>query len=220
MYDMSEHVRIARSCTEASLGYAEATANAYSEVMSSALGAMAEFARELNADQERAAKRRRSWFRTPEELESERSNAGAGDVRTALFSDEHRGHARTALRRPARRAASEPVWPGPFGGSFDPMKAWLDMMPLMTAAPAAWPGAFAMLACGVPRSVAWPMASANVAALDAVNRTAEVVNQTFPAYHGESGYASATLAAPHAAVALFLAAPIAANAFWPWVAAA
>ncbi|MDX2307846.1 MAG: hypothetical protein NW216_06395 [Hyphomicrobium sp.] len=226
MYDLSQQVRIAKNCTEASLGYAEAATQAYSEIVSTSLGALADFARDLNAEAARQERRRRSWFRVPEDIDHERSNSSAGTPRSAL-RNEHRTAARTALRQ-AERPVANPFAAGPWG-DVNPFKLWLDMMPMSAENAANWPGAYVLIACGLPRSVAWPMARANAAALEAATSTAAAMRQTFPAFHSESGYAAAALWSsnwPHPAkpAAMMAGVPTAADAFssvfWPWLRAA
>ena len=59
------------------------------------------------------------------------------------------------------------------------------------APPAAWPMAFMMMASGVPRSVAWPTAEANVAVMDAADAAAVSVRQVIPSYRSDGGHAVA-----------------------------
>lgn len=78
----------------------------------------------------------------------------------------------------------------PFAGANAAFAAWFNMFPY--AAPsAAWPMAFMMMASGVPRSVAWPTAEANVAAMDAADAAAVSVREAFASYRSDSGYAVA-----------------------------
>jgi len=70
--------------------------------------------------------------------------------------------------------AGEGPFPGFSGrarpGFIDPavmMGAWFDMD--FSRAPGAWPMAYGMMAAGIPKTVAWPMAEANLAAFDAFN---------------------------------------------------
>lgn len=92
-----------------------------------------------------------------------------------------------------------PQWPSaspmqfPFQApSANPYMAWFNMMPF--AAPqvgAAWPMAFMMIASGMPQSVAWPTAKANVAAMDAADIATASVHKAFASYRSEGGHASA-----------------------------
>lgn len=67
------------------------------------------------------------------------------------------------------------------------------MMAPWTLSPAAWPMAMMMVSSGVPRSVAWPAAEANLAAADAVMTTNTAVNQVFSSYRSDSGHAVAQI---------------------------
>jgi len=59
-------------------------------------------------------------------------------------------------------------WPGAtFANPTAMMGAWFDMD--FSRVPGSWPMAFCMMAAGVPKAVAWPMAEANLAAMDAFN---------------------------------------------------
>lgn len=68
----------------------------------------------------------------------------------------------------------------------NPMAAWLAMFPFSGQVPA-WPMAFVMMQSGVPRSVAWPTAEANVAVLDAADTARRSVQQTVDKFRRESG---------------------------------
>lgn len=72
----------------------------------------------------------------------------------------------------------------------NPFAAWLGMFPF-AANPAAWPMASMFMASGVPRSVAWPAAEANVAAMEAVDVAAVTVRKAFSSYRTDGGHASA-----------------------------
>ena len=72
----------------------------------------------------------------------------------------------------------------------NPFAAWLGMFPF-AANPAAWPMASMFMASGVPRSVAWPAAEANVAAMEAVDVATVTVRKAFSSYRTDGGHASA-----------------------------
>jgi hypothetical protein len=76
------------------------------------------------------------------------------------------------------------------GAAANPFTAWLGMFPF-AAAPAAWPMACMFMASGVPSSVAWPAAEANVAAMEAVDVATVTVRQAFSSYRTDGGHASA-----------------------------
>ncbi|MBX9926992.1 MAG: hypothetical protein K2Y05_11590, partial [Hyphomicrobiaceae bacterium] len=75
---------------------------------------------------------------------------------------------------------------------FDFFSAWASLVPLRGQA-TSWPVAMAMIDAGVPRSIAWPAAEANAAAVDAtVAATAVAVEpfqKVFASAHGASGFA-------------------------------
>jgi hypothetical protein len=89
----------------------------------------------------------------------------------------------------ARRAADNPyAWP--LAGANAAFSAWLGMCPAAAAAPpAAWPMAFRMMASGVPRTVAWPAAEANVAVMDAAEVASASVQKVFASYRSSDGHA-------------------------------
>ena len=83
----------------------------------------------------------------------------------------------------------------PFPSRQTPFQAWLGLFPFASA-PAAWPMAFMMIASGMPSSVAWPTAEANVAAIDAADAAAVTVRQAFSSYRSESGHTAQQMSPP------------------------
>jgi hypothetical protein len=79
----------------------------------------------------------------------------------------------------------------PFAGANAAFSAWLDMFSYAAAPPAAWPMAFMLIASGVPRSVAWPTAEANVAVMDAADAAAVSVQRVMSSYRSDGGHAVA-----------------------------
>ncbi|MDZ4843382.1 MAG: hypothetical protein SH859_14750 [Hyphomicrobium aestuarii] len=71
----------------------------------------------------------------------------------------------------------------------DFLNGWGSGVPLR-GTPASWPGAMSMIDAGIPRSVAWPAAEANAAALDAAAAAVEPMRKVFATAHGDSGFAS------------------------------
>lgn len=115
---------------------------------------------------------------------------------------------------PAAQPAPVPVWnpwawatpqsfamqPFAFGfpaAQANPFVAWFNMFPFATM-PASWPMANMFIASGVPRSVAWPAAEANVAAMEAVDVATNSVRNAFASYRTDSGHATAQQAWPAA----------------------
>lgn len=107
--------------------------------------------------------------------------------------------------------ASGRIWfkaaPSPF--------AWWAWTP-QSALPATWPWAYGMISSGVPESVAWPMAEANVALLDAAKKTAEAAQPQFPSYQSANGF-SAQVWMGSPVVKSVMAALPATTLMWPWL---
>jgi hypothetical protein len=76
----------------------------------------------------------------------------------------------------------------PFAGANALFSAWLSMFSY-AAPPAAWPMAFTMMASGVPRSVAWPAAEANVAVMDAAEAATASMHTALASYRNDGGHA-------------------------------
>lgn len=103
---------------------------------------------------------------------------------------------RSWYRAPDRydRSGSAKGFAAAFGVPTDTARAWQSMMVApWTLSPAAWPSAFAMVSNGVPESVAFPAAEANVAAADAAMAVSVAVEQVFSSYRSEGGHASAQI---------------------------
>jgi hypothetical protein len=86
----------------------------------------------------------------------------------------------------------------PFAGANAAFSAWLDMFSYAAAPPAAWPMAFMLIASGVPRSVAFPTAEANVAVMDAADAAAVSVQRVMSSYRSDGGHAVAQQSWPPA----------------------
>ena len=108
---------------------------------------------------------------------------------------------------------SQNIW---FKGPPSPF-AWWSWMP-QTAVPATWPWAYGMISSGVPSSVAWPMAEANVALLDAAKKTAEAAAPAgFPTYQSSNGFASAQVWMGSPFMKSFVTLAPATALLWPWI---
>lgn len=127
-------------------------------------------------------------------------------------------------------SASWPAWPQaswpPFSPWFFPYanpspaslgNAWLAMFPLQ-GPPASWPLAFAMIANGMPRSLALPVAEANVAVAEAAEAATRPLRRAMTAYRGDGGHAVSLFTSPHAAMFGALAIGMG-NSAWPWFSA-
>jgi hypothetical protein len=106
---------------------------------------------------------------------------------------------------------SQQTW---FKGAPSPF-AWWAWSP-QSAVPATWPWAYGMIASGIPGSVAWPMAEANVALMDAAKKTAEAAAPvTFPSYQSSGGFASAQVWMGTPLLKSIMAVGPATALFWP-----
>ncbi len=147
----------------------------------------------------------RSWYRKPAFAPS----ASARRASSALWPD------------PWPRAGWSQVnpWLFPYAGAAPASlgAAWFAMLPF-EGPPASWPLAFAMIANGVPRSVALPMAEANVAAAEAAESATRPWRRALTAYRGDSGYAVSPFVPPSAAMLGALALGLGERA-WPWLSA-
>lgn len=197
MMSTQQHVEITKRGMDAAFGYTHAAINASFETTARALAVWTEVARTLAPP---APPREETWE----------------------WSGAPRRPRSTLLSEPAKAA---PVWPDPpgaFAGLFALNKnpwfgteapspfAWWAWMP-QSAVPATWPWAYGYISYGVPGSVAWPMAKANVALLEVAQKTAEATGAPFPAYRSDNGFASAQVWT-HAVLATPAAALL-----WPWL---
>lgn len=66
----------------------------------------------------------------------------------------------------------------------------------------AWPMAYAMMAQGVPDSIAWPAARANAAMTDAATTITEQTQNAFASYQSAGGFAMAHVISPRTIMAL------------------
>ena len=156
--------RIATSSAEAASGYANAAVAAYVDFAGQMLGAWAQTVDTMMGGKEPP----KSWYRHPER-EQQLSFFGA----------------------PAWTWWAQP-FAGGAAGQFNPFLAWTNAWPLQ-GNPAAWPMAFAMIGMGVSRSVAFPLAQANTAALDAARAAGQAIEEGFSSYRSDGGHASAQI---------------------------
>jgi hypothetical protein len=162
--------RFARHCTDAAFGYATAATAAYAAFADQVFGFWADA------------------LKSPERRETRASPSAWGWP--------------WPMAQPATSAWAPFAWAmpqgfpaptSPFGmpgTTSNPFAAWLGMFPF-AAAPAAWPMAYMFMASGMPSSVAWPTAEANVAAMEAVDVATVTVRQAFSSYRTDGGHASA-----------------------------
>ncbi len=205
MFDSHQQTQFARSCADASFGYAKTWLAMYAEASNGALEFWSDVARTAAEPEAAVADSADVWYQPPRPPRSAyRTSQPSADVNpmTAWFA---------AFAPPAQPQAS------PMDAVFDPIIAFWNMMP-MSATPASWPMAYGMMASGVPRTVAWPAAEANTAALDAMNTAANAMGTPFSSYHSVGGYASAQVFAPANLMRMVGALPFGTAAMFPWLA--
>ncbi len=105
------------------------------------------------------------------------ANAFAGPTAAAPY----RASPQLPFANPFQMSAFQP-WQNPW-------QAWLGATPFAAATPA-WPMAFMMIAYGMPSSVAWPAAEANVAVIEAADAAAGTVRQAFSSYRTDGGHSA------------------------------
>ena len=170
MVDQHLQERFTRHCTDAAFGYATAATAAYAAFADQVLSFWADALKPSDA-------------RTPQQP----AFAWSWPVPAPQPAP--------PVWNPFAWATRQSFAPSPysFAGSSpmaNPFAAWLGMFPF-AANPAAWPMACMFMASGVPRSVAWPAAEANVAAMEAVDVAAVSVRQAFSSYRSDGGHATA-----------------------------
>jgi len=200
MLDTQLQTKLAKCCADAAFGYATATAAANVAALGQVFDFWAGVARSMSPQPEP-----KSWYRHPD---APSTAAPAWPMWWGMpFA--------------AAGAASAPMTPGPFGFAAIPSpaaaaKAWFDMFPLK-GSPACWPMAYTMMTMGVPRTVAWPTAEANVAVIEATETARQQIKKSFASYRSTGGHATAQIAFPGQLMLAAAGAPLAAQALWPWL---
>ncbi len=187
MLDPKLQARFTRSCTDAAFGYTAAIIAAYADLTSQVLNFWADT---LPAGDEKT-------FGTGEQAGF--PFAGYGTMPTPFDW------------------MMDPRWLPPTPNStlgnaaVSPFVPWCGMFPF-AAAPAVWPMALMLMSAGVPRSVAWPAAEANVAVMDAADAAAVSVKQVFASYPTGGGHAVTPFWPPTSFMTLAAFAPFNINA--------
>lgn len=190
--------RMATSSAEAAAGYATAAVAAYVDWTNQVMGFWAN-----TLDSMMGAAQPRSWYRHPD-----------NSARTRPFGP--MGFAFTPTTPPYFGAGAPARNPGNAAATMlNPFGLWLKAWPLQ-GNPAAWPMAFAMMGMGLPRSVAYPLAEANTAAMDAVQTANRAMNESFSAYRSDGGHASAQIRFQTSTAIAALMAPLGLYAVTPW----
>lgn len=161
--------RIANSSADAVAGYATAAVAAYVDLAGKMLGMWAGA-----VDTMLGSAQPKSWYRHPDHP----ARATSPTLGLASF-------------KPWGMSAATPFATSVPGlAPVNPVVFWLNAWPLQ-GNPAAWPMAFAMMGMGVSRSVAYPLAQANTAAMDAASAASSVFEKGYASYRSDGGHASA-----------------------------
>jgi hypothetical protein len=195
----SQHqARFARHCSEAAIGYARAASAAYAEMAVQALDFWAAAAIPPSTEKD-----------TGKSAAPENDGGPAMLINPFEFWQDQTFE---VLKMAAPWSVPEKT--GPTTTS-SPVAAWWGMFPL-NANPATWPMAYSLMNVGVPKTVAWPAAEANAAALEAAEVATASINEVFASYRSDSGHAVARIASPRSMMmtALFMG-PVAAAMNFP-----
>lgn len=184
--------RIASSSADAAAGYATAAVAAYVDLAGQMLGCWASAVDTMMGKSSEP----KSWYRHPDRGAS----AGASQLGTWPWM---------------AAWGSNTGFPGTNAAAFNPVSLWLKAWPLQ-GNPAAWPMAFAMMGMGVSRSVAYPLAEANTAAVDAMTTAGAALERTLASYRTDGGHAVAQILFKDGA-ALKSLIPIGILALAPWL---
>ncbi|SDP58726.1 hypothetical protein SAMN04488061_3422 [Filomicrobium insigne] len=206
MFDAQAQTRINKCCSDAAFGYLTATGAAYAAFAEQAAGYWTEMLKA--AVPAPAPEKPKSWYVPPPEVSSSTSRASTPAGPWACMMPWMGASQMSAMPGSANDSLlGFPTW------MWGPFAPWVAMSDPRTAM--AWPMACGMMAIGVPQTVAWPTAQANVAAMDALNTAAKSVESAVVSYRSSGGHAvarivnSAPVAAPFAL--LFLIAPLSAE---------
>lgn len=180
MLDAATQSRFNRSCSDAALGYANATAAACAsmtkqtfEFWTSALRAVAPPPPE--------PEKPRSWYRHPDEPKA-RPQQQAAPV--AMFGFMPLPQSAWAAAMPSPMAQ-----PNPVAAMMAPWTTWLEMWSSPRVS-SSWPMAMMLVSVGVPHAVAVPTAEANAATLEALTIARTEAERMYSAYRSEGGHAS------------------------------
>ncbi len=191
MLDPKLQARFTRSCTDAAFGYTAATIAAYEAFTDQVLNFWADALGPVQSDE---TPETNAWTDTPLVRQ---------DTPPTPFAP-------FAWMMDSRWQPSTTGYA--YGNAFaSPFAAWFGMFPF-AASPAVWPMAFMLISAGVPRSVAWPTAEANVAVMDAADAAAVSVKQVFTSFQTAGGHAFTPFWSPSPLMSLAAFAPFNINA--------
>lgn len=184
MNDSMDTDRFNAGLAAASAGYADAATAAYAEMMTFGLdmwcAALSGFVEPNSADAARASER---LTRKPEPA----FGLSRDDWCGLPWLDPQRVEIWSRLMFPADPA--------------DAYTAFASLTPLRGRS-AAWPVAKSMIDAGVPRSIAWPAAEANAAALDATDAAVAPLRKAFGKLPSPVGFAASAM--PHPSLAFVM----------------
>jgi hypothetical protein len=173
MLDTRLQERFARRCTDAAFGYTAATTAAYAafadQVFDFWTGVLQPQRREPAPPQVNWG-----WPMLPMAAPAPRREPASAPFLPFAWANP----AQTRLAPPDNA----------FAGAHAAFSAWLGMFSYAMPSPA-WPMACMMMASGVPRSVAWPTAEANIAVMEAAEAATTSVQQVLASYRSEGGHA-------------------------------
>lgn len=202
MMDAAETKRFQESCTHAAQGYATATGAAYAAMATSMFQTWIETLEAVRPGKTEP-EQPKSWYRHPDKVEVfSPVNAASTAWPNAAFAHfaKQAGNPASAasaptnpwmavgaiaqmnpamsmfmgMMQPNDRSQADPT---PFWATLTPLPGWWTMLP--TRHPTVtWPMAYGMTVAGVPRAVAWPIAEANAAAMDAAQTAMQAMEQT------------------------------------------
>lgn len=178
MFDAQAQARINKCCNDAAMGYLTAAGAAYLAMADQAFRFWSQSLETMMPEPAKPAKK--SWYVAPDQTKRARTES------TGSWACMMPWMAPAAAMGPGHAAANQ----GPFG-AWGLFEQWLALTNPQTAM--AWPMACGMMAAGIPQSVAWPTAQANVAAMDAFSTAAKSVEEAVVNYRSDGGHAVARI---------------------------
>lgn len=166
MFDAQAQAHINKCCSDAAIGYLTATSAAYAAMTDQVLRF---WSQSIEAMMPEPAKTTgKSWYVAPgpaDENDTEAEEPWASLMMAWMGPGMERNFLKMSF--------------GPFGqpaaGAWKLIEPWMGMVNPQTAV--AWPMACSMMAVGIPQSVAWPTAKANVAVMDAFKTAVRSVEE-------------------------------------------
>lgn len=195
MTDPTRYAReFAGSSMDAFTGYASAAFAAYADLAGQAFGCWAQA-----VDAMVPGAQARSWYRHPDQATSRQLSfawPAPANSPFAFFGMPVAGRTAPAV--------------------FNPLALWMNAWPVQ-GNPASWPLAFALMGMGVSRSVAYPLAQANRAALDAATAAGNAIKDSYSTYRSDGGHASTHVIMDQTKVAATAVMPLALAMATPWL---